>query len=68
LPKPAFIERTSGTIGAVYEKVLKRVEQAFHDVVKKSGKALSAAELKELMHGENGLITKAHEYCKVHAG
>ncbi len=54
------------TMGSTYEKVLKRVEQAFHDIAKRSGKRLLAAELKELMYGENGLITEAHEYAKVH--
>lgn len=48
--------------------LVKRVEQAFHDIAKKSGKTLTAAELKELMYGEKGLIKEAHEYAKVHAG
>jgi len=56
------------TRGSAYETVVKRVEQAFHDIAKKSGKTLAAAELKELMYGEKGLIKEAHEYAKVHAG
>lgn len=55
------------TMGSAYDSVLKRVEQAFHDIAKRSGKTLSAAELKELMHGEKRLIAEAHEYAKAHA-
>src|SRR5713226_4730863 len=32
------------TMGSAYENVLKRVEQAFHDTAKKSGKTLTAAD------------------------
>jgi len=55
------------TMESAYESVVKRVERAFHDIAKKSGKTLKAADLNELMYGENGLITKAVEYGKIHA-
>jgi len=55
------------TMGSEYERIVRLVAKAFGDIARKSGKALSPAELNELMHGENGLLTKAHEYGKIHA-
>jgi hypothetical protein len=60
-------QQKSKTIGLENEKIIKRVKQALQDIAKKSGKILSEDGLKEQMYGENGLLTKAVEYGKIHA-
>jgi hypothetical protein len=55
------------TMGLEYERIVRLVAKAFGEIARKSGKTLSPVELNELMHGENGLLTKAHEYGKIHA-
>jgi hypothetical protein len=59
--------KKSKIMGMEYEKIVRRVAQAFHDIAKKSRKTLPAEELNELMYGEKGLITEAVEYGRLHA-
>jgi hypothetical protein len=59
--------KKSKIMGLEYEKIVRRVAEAFNDIAKKSGKTLSSEELNELMYGEQGLITKAVEYGRLHA-
>jgi hypothetical protein len=60
-------EKKFKAMGSEYEKVVGLVAKLFGDIARKSGKTLSEAELKELMYGEKGLLTKAEEYGKIHA-
>ena len=59
--------KKSKIMGLEYEKIVSRVEQAFMDIAHTSGKALSSADLNELMYGKEGVLTKAIEYGRLHA-
>jgi hypothetical protein len=59
--------KKSKIMGLEYEKIVQRVAQAFNDIAKRSGKPLSSAELNDLMYGEEGLLTQAVEYGRLHA-
>jgi hypothetical protein len=59
--------KKSKIMGLQYERIVKLVDNAIKDTARKSGKALSEAELNELMYGEDGLLTKAVAYGKLHA-
>ncbi|SRR6266478_314857 len=59
--------KKSKIMGLQYERIVQLVGKAFKDIARKSGKTLLAAELNELMYGEDGLLTKAVAYGKLHA-
>lgn len=60
-------QKKSKMMGLQYDRIVHLVAKAFNDIARRSRKTLSEAELKELMYGEEGLLTQAVAYGKIHA-
>jgi len=60
-------QKKSKIMGLEYGKIVQRVEQAFKDIAQTSNEPLSPVGLNELMYGNDGVLTKAVEYGRLHA-